>query len=322
MKTRSIKLTRIPSGHIVTDDFAADDIEIGAVYDGEVLVRALYISVDPYLALRIRSGSFEGGRIVSRLIGRVEASRSDAISAGDIVLGFGHWQNFSILKASECRVLKPVVRLPAYLGVIGHSGYTASLGIDLLNPGPEHTVTVSSAAGMVGAVAGQLAKMAGARVVGIAGGGKARDIIERYGFDAGVDYTENFEARLAAAVPAGIDRHFENVGATMLDPVLFQVNDHARIALCGLVAHYSDAAAISLLNFRRLLMKAVTLQAFRIDDHQEQYEAGLARLEALVVAGKLRSFETISHGLAALPDAFVAMVAGKGFGKHMVQVSE
>jgi len=273
--------------------------------------------------MHIRTGSFPKGRVISRLIGRVERSRGSGLAEGDLVLGFGHWQESDLLGGGDLRLLKPVAPLPAYLGVIGHSGYTAKLTIGILDPQPGQILTVSSAAGMVGSLAGQLAKIAGARVVGIAGGVKAQAVVERFGFDAGVDHNVRYlAAALAAAVPNGIDRHFENVGVKTLDPVLRLVNDHARIALCGLIAHYSDDAPVSLANFRNLLLRAVTLQAFRIADHLDHSEAGLARIEQLVISNRLRWFESISQSLTSLPFAFTAMLNRDGFGKHIVQLPE
>ena len=321
-RTQIVHQSCVPSGEIGLGDFSFAEAELQAPGEGEVLIRVLYISVDPYLVMRIRAGDFPEGRVRSRLIGRIEVSRAPGFVADDLVLGFGRWQEHEVMPAAELRIIRPVAPLPAYLGVVGHSGYTALLGIELLGIAPGQTFTVSSAAGMVGAVAGQLAKLAGARVIGIAGGDKAAAVVDKLGFDAGIDYRQqDLAIALAAAAPRGIDRHFENVGAPMLDPVLGLINQNARIALCGLIAHYSDEAPICLANFRRILMRGATISAFSIYDHLDQYEKGLARLEKLVIDGRLRSYETIAEGFASLPGALIAMLRGEGFGKHMVRLA-
>ena len=321
--TRVIRQRGVPPGAITEDDFQVAEAPFGEVGQGEVLVRSLLISVDPYLVMRIRAGDFPERIIRSRLIGRVEKSRASGISEGDLVLGFGPWQEMAVIPASELRIIRAKAPLPAYLGVIGHSGYTAKLGMDILDVQPGQTFTVDSAAGAVAAVAGQLARLAGARVVGIAGGEKSKAVVEKLGFNAGVDYKRpDFPASLAKAVPDGIDRHFENVGAAMLDPVLNLINQHTRIALCGLVSHYSDDDPVCLAHFRKLLFRGATISGFTIYDHLDRYEEGLAYLESLYVDGNLKGFETISEGFESLPRALVSMLQGKGFGKHMVRVTD
>lgn len=321
--TRAIRQRGVPAGSIATKDFEITERPLGAPADGEVLLQVLLVSVDPYLVMRVRAGDFEQGIMRSRLIGRVLNSRALDIAEGDLVLGFGRWQDYEVMPAGELRIIRPVLPLPAYLGFVGHSGYTALLGMETLDVQPGQTFTVSSAAGAVGTVAGQLAKLAGARVIGIAGGSKAQAIVDRYGFDAGVDWrATDLRAALAEAAPDGIDRHFENVGASMLDPVLDLANMHARIALCGLISHYADDDPICLANFRQLLLKRISLNGFSIYDQPERYPEGLAQLEQLVLDGKLKSYETITDGFESLPAAFVAMLNGDGFGKHMVRIAD
>jgi NADPH-dependent curcumin reductase CurA len=321
--TPVVRLKGVPTSALRLEDFERSQAHLALPQAGELLIRALYISVDPYLSVRMLEGAFAEGRVASRVIARVEESRAAGIAEGDLVLGFARWQERDVVRAAEFRLIRPAAPLPAYLGVIGHSGYTARLGIDLLEPGPGHTFTVSSAAGMVGAVAGQLAKLAGARVIGIAGGAKAQLVVDQLGFDAGVDYRDpDLAGALARAAPDGIDRHFENVGTPTLDPILPLTNHHARIALCGLMAHYASADPICFDNFYWVLKRALRIEAFHITDHMPAYEEGLAQLEKLVVTGQLRSFETISDGLETLPAAFLAMRDGAGVGKHMVRLPE
>lgn len=182
---------------------------------------------------------------------------------------------------------------------------------------------VSSAAGMVGLVACQLAQKAGARVVSIAGGEKAARVAGLYGLAAGIDHgAVDFTDQLALACPNGIDRHFENVGAKILDPVLGLANDAARFALCGLIEHYGDDAPVCLTNFRRILLKSVSILPFSIYRHEEEYPAALRELEAMLLSGALHAPETLHDGFDAIPDAFLAMLAGDGIGKHVVKVAD
>lgn len=290
---------------------------------GEIVIRTIMLSVDPYLVMPMRTGTFQDGRIRSRIIACVEETRADGFREGDLVLGFGHWQERDCVTASDMRLLHPVAPLAAYLGIAGHSGFTAMLGTGLLQIESGQTIVVSSAAGMVGLVACQLAQAAGAKVVAIAKGQKAERVAAEYGLSAGIDYAAaNFADQLAWACPDGIDGHFENVGARILDPVLALANPGARIALCGLIQHYNDDQPVTLTHFRKLLTKSVSILPFSIYRHADAYPAALERLEQMVVAGDLRAMETIHHGLATAPDAFLAMLAGDGIGKHLVQIGD
>lgn len=320
---RAIILARRPGGAPSLADFAEASFPVPAPGEGELLVRTLILSVDPYLVMPIRGGRFEDGRIRSRVIARVEESRAPGFAAGDLVLGFARWQQRDCVPAAEMRLLNPVAPLESYLGIAGHSGFTAMIGMRLLDPRPGQTVVVSSAGGMVGQVACQLAHAAGARVVAVAGGGKAADVARRLGLAAAVDHAaSDFAEQLVAACPDGIDRHFENVGARILDPVLGLANPRARVALCGLIQHYGTSDPVCLGNFREILLRSIAILPFSIYDHEDDYPAALRELEGMVVSGALSAPETIHQGLAAAPRAFMAMLAGQGIGKHLVRVSD
>jgi NADPH-dependent curcumin reductase CurA len=322
-QARAVRLTTMPAGQPQRGDFSIADMPVPAPGPGELTIRALWVSVDPYLMMPIRAGKFEDGRIRSRIIARVEQSRAPGFSEGDLVLGFARWQQHDCVKATEMRRLQPRAPLPAYLGIAGHSGFTAMLGVRLLAPQPGQTVTVSSAAGIVGSIACQLATASGARVVAIAGGAKAERIAALYGLAAGVDHgTDDFASRLAAAAPNGIDRHFENVGARILDPVLGLANQAARVALCGLIQHYGDDAPVCLANFRKILTSGVAITPFSIYQHEDEYPQALAVLEEMVLDGRLHAPEQVHLGLEAIPDAFLAMLAGDGIGKHVVRLAD
>ena len=321
--TRSFRLKAVPEGDIAPDLFDLRLETVTAIGPGELAIRALLVSVDPYLMMPIRSGAFPDGRIRSRIIARVERSEAEGFAPGDLVLGFARWQERDTVPASEMRLLKPLLPLSAYLGLAGHSGFTALLGIDILDPQPGQTVTISSAAGMVGMIAAQLARAAGARVVAIAGGGKAAALVDRFDLAGGVDHAEaDFARRLAAACPQGIDRHFENVGAKILDPMMGLANKNAHIALCGMIEHYGNDAPICFANFRRVLLQSITITPFSIYSHEDRYPAALARLERMAHDGVLSAPETIHEGFDTLPTAFIAMLSGAGIGKHLVRVAE
>lgn len=318
--TRGISLIITPQGSPQADHFAVQRQTVADPGPGELVIRAVMISVDPYLVTPIRTGGFPDGRIRSRIIARVEQSRAEGFAPGDLVLGFARWQERDCVAASEMRLLRPEAPLPAYLGVAGHSGFTALTGMALLDPQPGQTVVVSSAGGMVGLVACQLAQAAGARVVAIAGGEKAARVAAMYRLAAGVDHrTPDFAERLARACPDGIDRHFENVGARILDPVLALANPGAKVALCGLIQHYIDDEPIALAHFRKILFRSISILPFSIYRHEADYPAALARLEEMVLSGSLHAPETIHDGLESLPHALQAMLAGNGIGKHLVR---
>lgn len=319
----AIQLVDVPENGIGRENFRAIEVPVGAPQAGELAIRALYISVDPYLMMPIRAGGFENGIVRSRIIARVEQSRSPDFAAGDLVLGFARWQEHDCVPAGEMRLIRPAIPLPAYLGIAGHSGFTAILGTDILDPKPGQTVTVSSAGGMVGMVACQLVKRAGARVVAIAGGDKAERVRAMFGLDVAVDHAApDFADRLARACPDGVDRHFENVGVKILDPVFGLANKAARVALCGMIQHYGDGDPICFAHFRRVLTQSIQIRPFSIYAHDDDYPAALARLETMVGDGALHAPETIHPGFASLPDAFLAMLGGDGIGKHLVKAAD
>jgi NADPH-dependent curcumin reductase CurA len=321
--TRSISLNTTPKAAPQRGHFTNHEQLVPELAHGELRIRTLLVSVDPYLVMAIRSGAFPAGRIKSRIIGRVEDSRAEGFAPGDLVLGFAHWQEHDCVAASDMRLLRPQAPLAAYLGIAGHSGFTAMIGMTLLDPQPGQTLIVSSAGGMVGLVACQLAKAAGAHVVAIAGRDKATHVAKLFGLSAGVDHSAaDFTDQLAAACPHGIDRHFENVGANILDPVLGLANEGARVALCGLIQHYGNDDPVALTHFRQILKKSVSILPFSIYRHETEYPAALDRLEQMVLSGALHAPETIHEGFDSLPDAFLAMLAGDGIGKHLVRLSE
>lgn len=321
--TRGIIQCSVPQGPPELHHFVISQQAVAEPGPGELAITTLMVSVDPYLVMPIRNGAFTDGRVRSRVIARVDASRAEGFSAGDLVLGFSRWQLRDCVEASTMRRIDPTLPLSAYLGIAGHSGFTAMIGMAQLDPKPGQTLVVSSAGGMVGLIACQLARQSGARVVAIAGGAKAEKVATLLELDGYADHrSEDFVQQLARACPDGIDRHFENVGASILDPVLGLANERARVALCGLVQHYSDNAPIALEHFRRILVKSISILPFSIYHHESDYPQALVQLEQWVASGQLSAPETFHFGLEALPGALLSMLAGDGIGKHLVRLDQ
>ncbi|MAT52625.1 MAG: NADP-dependent oxidoreductase [Porticoccaceae bacterium] len=325
-----ICLNNKPQQTFTEKDFDCLTVNVPDPGAGEVLVKPLYFSLDPYLAGMMRAWQgphplWSEGVVVGRMVGEVVASNDPRFAPGDRVKGESPWQSLAVIGAGELEAADEVADSPisVHLSVLGSSGLTAWIGIHkILRIQPGETLSISSAAGTVGGLAGQLARLAGARVIGIAGGEeKCRQVVEELGFDACVDHwSKDLEAALASAADGTLDAHYENVGAKTLDPALALLGDGGRIALCGLIAHYQDNNPIALKHFRRLLTGALTLTGFRLFDHTEDYATALAALRQHVIDGNLSVRETLSDGLEKAPRAFIDMLEGRGAGKHLIRV--
>ena len=311
-------------------NFRLMEAEAEAPGEGEVLVRNHYLSLDPYMRGRMNDApSYASPQALAevmtgRTVGEVVATRNARYGLGDMVAGNGGWQLYYRTDGRDLRKISSKGVAPrAHLGVLGMPGVTAWHGVNaILAPKPGETLVVSAATGAVGAVAGQLAKFAGARVVGIAGGvdkcGFAR---EELGFDACVDHrSPEFGEELKAACPKGVDCLFENVGAEPFVQSLRRLNVFARVALCGLVASGYDGTPTALPDMRVVLEKRLKIQGFIISDHMESWPRALAGLGEHVKAGRLKWRETIAEGLDAAPAAFFAMLKGGNFGKQLVKL--
>jgi NADPH2:quinone reductase len=267
-------------------------------------------------------------------VGEVVESRRDDMKAGDIVAGFLGWQEFCC--ADDTLLDAPLTVLPsplpapisAFTGVLGHTAITAYLGIDYLRPQPGQTVVVSAAAGGVGSIAGQLARLRGARVVGIAGGAaKCRHVVDELGFDACVDRRDPaWRTRLDDATPNGVDLDFENVGGAIFDHLLMQLNLHARILLCGEVSQYDHSGERAgwrgLVNVDQIHMQRATMQGFIVTDHLPRWPEALDALGGLWASGQLKYEESVVSGLEAAPAALIRLLAGDTIGKLVVSVAE
>jgi NADPH-dependent curcumin reductase CurA len=266
--------------------------------------------------------------MIGGTVGIVEASNFPALAVGDTVVGHLGWQEYgvadgrAVMKVDAC-----AVPMSAYLGAVGMPGVTAWYGLNrICEPKPGETVLVSSASGAVGSVVGQLAKMAGCRAVGIAGGSaKCRHVVDDLGFDACVDHREHGDVRsmahaLKAAAPNGVDCVFENVGGIGLDAALARMNPFGRIALCGLIAGYGGED-IPVLNTRMLLTMRVKLQGFIVSEHMGDWPQALAELGKGVATGVIKYRESIAQGLPSAPEAFIGLLQGRNFGKQLVKLT-
>jgi NADPH-dependent curcumin reductase CurA len=265
-------------------------------------------------------------------VGEVVESRSSQFAVGDTVRGMLGWGEYGVSKSEGiAKVDSRHIPLSAYLGVVGMPGMTAWYGYNkIMEPKAGETVVVSAASGAVGSVVGQLARIAGVRVVGIAGGpDKCRYVTQELGFDACVDYKSAADAKalaalIAAAAPKGVDAHFENVGGDVLNAVMTLLNPFARVAICGLIADYNmtpgSIPKSAILNPGIFLVARFKMQGFIISDHLNLWPEGLSALGGLVVSGKLKYKETIAEGLAAAPAAFIGMLKGHNFGKQLVRL--
>ena len=311
-------------------NFRLMEAEAEAPGEGEVLVRNHWLSLDPYMRGRMNDApSYALPQplaevMTGRTVGEIVATRNARYGLGDLVAGNGGWQLYHRTDGRDLRKISPKGPEPrTHLGVLGMPGVTAWHGINaILAPKPGETVVVSAATGAVGAVASQLAKFAGARVVGIAGGAEkcafARDEL---GLDACVDHrAADFAEALVNACPKGVDCLFENVGAQPFQLSLRRLNAFARVALCGLVASGYDGTPTTLPDMRIVLEKRLRIQGFIISDHMDSWPRAVAGLGDLVKAGRLKWRETIAEGLDAAPAAFFAMLKGGNFGKQLVKL--
>ncbi len=325
-----IVLASRPTGEATPENFRIETVEVPELKDGEVLVRNEYMTVDPYMRSLMNEGKSYmppvalNATMAGGTVGEVVASKHPGFVVGDKVVDNLGWAEMGVSDGSQMRkVDTSEVPLQAYLGVVGMPGMTAWYGLNqIMAPKPGETVVVSAASGAVGSAAGQLAKLKGWRVVGIAGGKEKCDyVVNELGFDACVDYKAgNLAADLAAATPDGIDAVFENVGGEVLDASLARMNPYGRIAVCGLIAGY-NGESLPVNNFKAVLVMRLTLRGFIVGEHMEFWPQGLNELAMLVACGKLKYRETIAQDLASAPEAFLGLLKGKNFGKQLVKLT-
>lgn len=325
-----VLMRRHPHGMVTPDDFTFERVEIPSPGPGEALVAVRYLSLDPYMRprmdpLRSYVAPLTPGELMpGATVGEVIESNDPDLPKGTIVAGASGWQEYGLVTKDVVRVVDPDNGpITAALSVLGMTGVTAHYGLlQLGRPQPGQTVVVTAASGAVGGVVGQIAKIKGARVIGVAGGEtKCRYVVEELGLDACLDYkAPDFESQLAAATPDYVDVLFENVGGPVFDAILQRVADHARIALCGNISQYNAAEPYGITGLRQLLMHRVTVYGFVIADHREYWPTALADLSVWLRDGRLRYKEDIADGLDNAPAAFIRMLTGANFGKQIVRV--
>jgi NADPH-dependent curcumin reductase CurA len=330
--SRQIVLRSRPVGMPRPTDFDLVETRVAPPTDGEVLCRTIYLSLDPYMRGRISGArsyaqSVEPGQvIVGATVGEVLESRCPGLAAGDIVLGYDGWQSHAVSRGAGLRKLDPKqAPISTALGVLGMPGMTAYVGLlDIGQPRAGETVVVSAASGAVGSAVGQIAKIKGARAVGIAGSPDKCDyVVRELGFDACVNYkTGDLAAALRAACPGGIDVYFENVGGDVLRAVMTLLNQNARIPFCGLISEYNATESVPGPNLRPLLFNRVLIKGFIVSDHMARLGEFLKDCGGWVREGRLKYREDVVAGLDRAPEAFIGLLQGRNFGKLLVRVGE
>jgi NADPH-dependent curcumin reductase len=331
---RRIVLAARPEGAVAPTDFRIEDRPVPIPFDGQVLVRNHFLSLDPYMRGRMNATKSYatpqpiGETMIGATVGTVVESKNPKFAAGDTVVGMYGWSEYGCSDgAGLMKVDTTHVPESAYLGAAGMPGMTAWYGLNkIIEPKAGETVVVSAASGAVGSVVGQLARLAGCRTVGIAGGPEKCDyVVRELGFDACVDYKaaggrDALDAAIAAATPDGVDGYFENVGGAVMNAVLARVNPFARVAVCGLISGYDDGGADPIEKPGMFLVARFKMQGFIVSDHLALWPQGLKELGTLVATGRLKYRETIADGLAAAPEAFIGLLKGRNFGKQLVRI--
>ena len=335
---RRILLASRPHGAPTAENFKLDQSPLPVPVAGQVLLRTVYLSLDPYMRGRMSdapsyAAPVEVGEVmVGGTVARVEASENPAYKAGDLVLSYSGWQDYALSDGKGLTKLDPKLGKPSYaLGLLGMPGFTAYMGLlDIGQPQAGETVVVAAATGAVGSVVGQIAKLKGCRVVGIAGGAdKCKYAVEELGFDACIDHrAADFPQQLAATCDQGIDVYFENVGGAVFQAVLPLLNAKARVPLCGMIASYNATGKPegpdhlpSLM--RRLLTRRIKMQGFIIfDDYGHRYPEFFKEMSGWIAAGKMKYREDIVDGLENAPQAFMGLLEGKNFGKLVIRTGD
>jgi len=334
---RRIVLASRPFGAPRQSDFRIETAAIPTPAQGQFLLRTVYLSLDPYMRGRMSDApSYAppvkiGEAMVGGTVGRVEESHHPDYAVGDWVLAYSGWQEYAVSDGAGALNLGAAVQQPSYaLGVLGMPGFTGYMGLlDIGQPKPGETLVVAAATGAVGSVVGQVGKLKGCRVVGVAGGvDKCRYAVEELGFDQCIDHrSPELKALLAGACPNGIDVYFESVGGAVFDAVLPLLNPRARIPLCGLIAHYNDTAAgaggdRTAQVMATFLKRRVRVQGFIIfDDYGPHFGEFRKQMSEWLASGKIKYREDIVQGLENAPQAFIGLLEGKNFGKLVVRVS-
>jgi len=327
---RQIVLADLPKGRLEPAHFRQNTGTVGTPGEGEVLLKVLYVSLDAanrawMQGATYRSALQAGDVMAGGALAEVVSSKADNLKPGDLVFADTGWQEFAVLPAKRLAKLPRIEPLTHLLSVYGVAGLTAYFGLlECGLPKAGETVVVSAAAGSVGLFVGQIAKIKGCRVVGIAGGAaKCQMLKDEFGFDAAVDYKGgNLFKDLKAAAPGGIDVYFDNTGGEILEACLFQMNVHGRIACCGAVSQYDSAAPFGPRGVPGLIVtKRLVMRGFIVTDFDDKREQAMKDLQAWTASGQIQVREDVLKGLESLPGALIGLLAGENVGKRMVKVA-
>lgn len=330
---KTIVLKNRPGGKVTLKDFEfiTEDAEMG-IKDGELLLEPTYVSVDPYLRWRMNdvksyTPPFELNKpIHSGAIARVLESKNDKFKAGDFVSGMLDWKTKQIATGKDLVIVDASkAPLSAYLGILGMTGLTAYCGLTQIgDPKAGETLVVSGAAGAVGSVVGQIGKILGLRVIGIAGTDEKVGLLKtKFGFDEGINYntTENMIDAIAEAAPNGVDIYFDNVGGPISDAVLFNINPFARLIICGAISVYNHAEIKKSISVQPFILKSSALmKGFIVSDYKEIFPEAMEKISSWLAEEKLTYTETIVNGFDQIPTAFIDLFEGKNKGKMLVKI--
>ena len=331
---RQYFLASRPHGEPTAANVPHRDVPLGPLSDGQVRLRNLYLSLDPAIrgwmddAPNYIEPITLGDPVRSSVIGRVVESAHADFAAGDVAMTMGGWEAYTTVDGAALNPLDESTGLPLslFLGVLGPTGLTAYFGLlEVGKPRAGETVVVSAAAGAVGSVVGQIARMQGCRVVGMAGtDDKCAWLTDELGFDVAINYRscEDYSAAIAAACPDGVDVYFDNVGGDILDAALANMNKHGRVAVCGWISTYNSAELPPLKNLWQLVAESVTMQGFVVLDYLERFPEGIAQLAQWVMTGQLQFREEIVDGLDEVLPTFLRLFDGSNQGKLVIRIPE
>ncbi len=331
-----IVLASRPRGKPAPENFRLEQADLPAPGDGQLKVRTIWLSLDPYMRGRMDAAKSYaapvevGATMEAGGVAEVLESRSDRFRPGDIVVGRTGWASHAVLNARETRKLDPgLAPVSTALGVLGMPGHTAWVGVcDILGAQSGETIVIGAATGAVGSLAGQIARRRGLKVIGVAGGAeKCAYAVERLGYDVCLDHHDpKLADEMEALTPQGVDCYYENVGGKTLEAVLPRMNVHGRIAVCGMIAWYSGQGAAEAMPlpkmWRTILTRRLRVQGFIIFDHNDRLKPFLDEIAPLVKSGAIHYRESVTEGLENAPAAFLQLLEGGNFGKQLVRVGE
>jgi NADPH-dependent curcumin reductase CurA len=332
MNSSAILLNKRPVGRPTMEDFKFVELEIPAIKDGEFLLKTLYVSVDPYLRGRMMDAksyvpTFKLNEPMSSgVIAEVVESKNPDFKTGTFVTGYLDWKEYNVSTGAGLTPIDPeAASITAYLGVLGMTGLTAYLGLkNIGSPKAGETLVVSGAAGAVGSVVGQIGKIMGCKVIGIAGTDeKVAMLKDKFGFDEGINYktTGDMNKAIQAAAPNGVDIYFDNVGGEISDAVMFNLNRLARVVVCGSISGYNDTdLSVGPRMQWKLISTSSLMKGFTLGDYADEFPHGIETLTKWLNEGKLAYTETIVQGFDQIPQAFMDLFDGKNEGKMIVKI--